>query len=84
MKKFEIGGRKVSLDQLAAIYWAGHFIRLKWMDDNKSTRAGYATEMITNEYADIRKRLKVLHENGNVCFVNFNDLDFNVNYRYFN
>ena len=82
MKIFLIGGKKVTLDQILAIYMAGHFIRMKWLTDNESKRQEYATNIIADDYYKIKYKLKTIHKKGEVSFINFNELDFVINYKY--
>ena len=82
-KRFLIGGERVKLDALAAMYFTGRFIGLKWMMSNKIVdRQKYATDEITRSYDEIKEKLRHLHKCGRVEFVNFNDLDFYLNYNF--
>ena len=79
-----MGGKRVTLDQIAAMHFAGHFICLKWMSDSLVERQKYACDEIARSYVETKEKLKHLHKQGRVEFVNLNDLDFHLNYNYHN
>ena len=82
LKRFMMAGKQVSLNKLMSMYWAGHFIRLKWMTEITTARQKYAVDYIDISYDETLRRLNVMHKNGHVVFINFNDLDFQLNYLY--